>query len=296
MNKLLGLLFLLITTSALADSVTFHLIRSPKGINWASPWTMTVSAIKNTLAKTGDKRAFSISHVFVELKCDSTGTHILRGQTSIENSGERDLILKKKYGLGVLFQNYEGLFEKDERILKDLASYEGSKRVGKFTAMINPSTCARMLKFVNEYEERGYWKTYAGFHAEPLKGEGAGCSAFAMSFLRVGGLMESFTNEWQHILAVPKRFVGGPRTGNKVSILKLLAKPKASWSSSEPHFMMQAWDPEKMLKWVNKTHDLLQNGGELEDYETSFESVGNSKEVTVDLTDRPTPTGNIWLI
>jgi hypothetical protein len=280
----------------MADSVSLHIFRSPLGINWANPWKMTVSTLRNSLANTQGKRAFSISHVFVEVNCNSTGEHIYRGQTSIDNSGERELIFKKGYGMGVMFHTYQGKYETDEKILADMAPYEGSARRGTFTALINPTTCQRMLRYEREYVERGYGLLYSGLQADPLKGEGAGCSAFAVSFMRVGGLMEAFTKEWQNIIDVPKRFVGGPLTGKKVSILKLLTHPRAPWSNKEPHIHLEAWNPEEMLRWVNKTHDFVLNGGVMEGYGVIIDSIKDSRHVTVDLSDRATPTGPIWLM
>jgi hypothetical protein len=295
LSKIIGFIVLMLSSQAFADSVTLHLFRSPLGINWSTPWSMTFSALKNSLADTDGKRAFAISHVFVEVKCDSTGEHIFRGQTSTDDSNERELIFKEKYGMGVMFHTYKGKFEKDEAILKDMASYEGSERRGSFTALVQPSTCQRMLQYTREYEERGYGNIYSGLQADPLKGEGAGCSAFGMSFLRIAGLMEPFTSEWKNIVNVPKRFIGGPLTGKKVNILKILTHPAAQWSDKEAHIHLEAWNPEKMLSWVQKTHDLIQDGGVLNGYETSLESLGESKSVIVDLTHRPTPSGPFWL-
>lgn len=295
MSRIVGLFLLAFTLNTYADTVSLHLFKSPKGINWASPWKMTISTLQNSLVNTGDKRAFSISHVFVELNCNSTGEHIFRGQTSIENSGERELIFKKGYGMGVMFHTYEGQYETEQAVHSGIADYDGSSRYGTYTAVINPATCQRLLRYEREYVARGYGKLYSGLQADPLKGEGAGCSAYGMSYMRVGGLMESFTSKWKNIIDVPKRFVGGPLTGKKVHITKLLFHPGAKWSSKEPHIHLEAWNPEEMLNWVKSTYDHLENGGELEGYKTSIRKNGNSKHVTVDLTDRPTPTGPIWL-
>ncbi|MBA2403210.1 MAG: hypothetical protein H0V66_00440 [Bdellovibrionales bacterium] len=143
--------------------------------------------------------------------------------------------------------------------------------------------------------ERGYGLLYSGLQADPLKGEGAGCSAFAVSFLRVGGLMEAFTKEWQNIIDVPSRFVGGPLTGNKVSIFKLLSRPGAKWSAKENHIHLEAWNPEKMLDWVNQTHASVSSGEVMEGYGVTLDSVGDSNHVTIDLSERATPAGPIWL-
>jgi hypothetical protein len=296
LSNLIGILFLFISSATMADSVSLHLFRSPKGINWATPWSMTYSTLKNAIANTHGMRAYGISHVFVEVKCDSTNERILRGQTSTDDSNERELIFKEKHGLGVMFANYKGKYERDQSIENDMAPYEGSDRRGTFTALINPATCQRMLQYEREYVERGYGNMYSGLQADPLKGEGTGCSAFGMSFLRVGGLVEGFTNEFKQIIDVPKRFIGGPLTGKKVNILKILSSPAAKWSNKDDHIHLEAWDPEQMLRWVQRTHDLIESGGTLEGYNVTVEQIQDQKNVTVDLTDRATPVGSPWLI
>jgi hypothetical protein len=295
LSKLICFVSLFCCWQASADSLTLHLFRSPRGINWSSPWAMTTSTIHNAYTSTGSMRAFSISHVFVEVTCDSTGEHILRGQTSRDNEEERELIFKKKYGLGVMFHTFRGRFEKDDDIDRDMAPYEGSSRRATFSARINPQTCQRLLQYAREYEERGFGELYSGLQADPLKGEGAGCSAFAMSFIRVGGLLEPYMEDWKQIIDVPKRFVGGPITGNKVKITKILSHPRARWSNREPHVHLEAWDPERMHAWVGKIYDRIILGQHKNSYEFSVNRTGNSYAVEVDLTDKATPTGPIWL-
>src|SRR5690606_20614542 len=150
--KLLGLLLILLSFPLHADEIRLHILRSPLGIDWRSPWTLTRSALRNQVAPVGRRRAFSISHIFVELKCDSTGTHIMRGMTSASNREEQDLLLRKHYGLGVLLHVYKGKLEKDESIKKDLASYRGHKRKAELSIKVSPESCQRMVDYAYEYE------------------------------------------------------------------------------------------------------------------------------------------------
>jgi hypothetical protein len=295
-KKFLAVLLLISSLSTSADTLSLHLFRSPKGINWKSPFSMTYSTLKNSLVDFKDKREFGISHVFVEVKCDSTGEHIYRGQTSIANSNERELIFKKKYGMGVMFHTYQGVLEKEDVILRDMAPYETSFRRARAAFKISPSTCQRMLQYAREYEERKYYEMYSGLQADPLKGEGSGCSAFAVSFLRVGGILGNFSHEWKQIIDVPKRFIGGPLTGNKVNILKIISSPFAKWSDREPHIHLEAWDPEQMHRWVYKIFTQVQGGLYNGDYSAEIENQGDAKSVELDVSHLPTPTGSFWLI
>lgn len=236
-----------------ADEMRLHIIKSPLGIDWKSPWRLVNSTLHNQLVFFKQKRVYSISHVFIELKCDSLGKHIYRGMTSESNSEERELIFKQKYGLGTMFHFFKGQLEKEDTILKDLAPYEGARRKAELAIKVSSRACERMLLYAQDYEDLGFGKMYSGLQADPLKGEGAGCSAFVVSFMRVAGLMDEFTQDWKQVIDVPKRFIGGPMTGNKVSLFKLLSRPRARWSRLEPHVHLEAWDPELMHAWVKKT-------------------------------------------
>lgn len=290
-----ALIALFSVSTVLADEVSLHLFRSPLGINWKTPWSLATSTLLNQVAPVGDKRAFSISHVFVEVKCDSTGEHIFRGMTSATTTEERDLLFRQKYGLGIMFHTYKGLYEKDQAIIDDMTPYEGSKRKAILTYKISPSTCERLIRYANEYEQLGYGNMYSGLQADPLKREGAGCSAFAVSFLRVGGLMSGFEHEWQQTINVPKRLVGGPLTGAKVNLSRIIARPGIRWNKSEPHIPLTAWDPELMHKWVQKTYWETMTGNFSSGSVPQLERVKDTLTVIFDFSDRETPTGDFWI-
>lgn len=295
MKTVCFLLLALISLSATADELRFHLMRSPLGIDWSSPWKLTMSTLKNQVAPVGNKRAYSISHVFVELKCDSVGKHILRGMTSATSTEERELVFKKKYGLGTMFHTFKGFLEKDDEIVNALAQYKGHKRKAEVAFKISGATCERLLDYAYEYERLGYGNKYAGLQGDPLKREGSGCSAFAVSFLRVGGLMGPFTEEWKEVIDVPLSLIGGPMTGNKVNIITLLTKPFARWSSKVPHYHLEAWNPEAIHAWIGKTFYEVKNGSYRGPWAVETDRDGKTLKVKIDLESLPTPTGDYWL-
>ena len=293
--KTVALFLLIFSTPSFANELRLFFLKSPVGINWKTPWTLTTSVLKNQIIPMKDKRAYSISHVFIELRCDSNGTHIMRGMTSATNNEERELIFKKKYGLGTMFHSYKGKLEKENTIADDLLPYEGSPRRAELAFKVSGETCERMVKYVDEFESRGYGGMYSGLQADPLKGEGAGCSAFAVSFMRVGGLMDSFTEEWKQKLHVPKRFVGGPLTGNRVGMTKILSRPRATWNEHEPNIYLEAWDPEAMHDWVSKTYDEVQAGNYEGEWSPEVSKTGQTYEVKLDMSERKTPIGDFWI-
>jgi hypothetical protein len=298
MRKLgLAMCLLLGAPVAGADEIKLHFLRSPLGINWSTPWKFATSAIKNSLVPRRGRRTYAISHVFVELKCASTGTHIYRGMTSESTSTavERDLIFKQSYGLGIIFHTYPGKLEKDDEIVRDLADYRGSARRSELAIDVTPEACARMVSYVGEFEDRGYGKLYSGLQADPLKREGAGCSAFAVSFLRIAGLMDDDFETWKRIIDVPKKYVGGPLTENRVNPLKFFANPFSRWSDRVPHIHLEAWDPESMHRWVGKTYRELNRGTYRGNWEAEASRDGNTLKVRLDMRRRETPTGPFWI-
>lgn len=284
--------------SVKADELKLHLLRSPVGINWKSPWNLSVSTLKNNIIPFKNKRAFAISHVFVEVKCDSTGEHIYRGMTSAPaepGNSEVDMLFKKGYGLGMMFHTYPGLYEKNEVVTRDLAPYLGSKRYSSLTIKVNPAACQRMMDYAHDFEARGFGKKYAGLQGDPLKGDGSGCSAFGVSFMRVAGLMDSFTKEWQQIIDVPTRFVGGEITGKKVKLTYILKSIRARWNNKEPHIHLEAWDPELMHAWVKRTYQQVKWGEYQGQWPAEISKHRKSYHLTLDMSDRATPTGSFWL-
>jgi len=294
--KLVGLLLLFISISSQADELKLHLMRSPLGINWSTPWKLLTSTLKNQIAPVGDKRAYSISHVFVEVQCESIGKHIYRGMTSVGNTEERELVFKKKHGFGTMFHFFKGKLEKDQEVLTSLEPYNGHYRRAELAIKVSPKTCERLLDYAQEYEDLGYGSMYSGLQADPLKREGAGCSAFAVSFLRVGGLMDNFTEEWKQIIDVPKRFIGGPITGKKVGITKILAHPLARWNDREPHVHLEAWDPELIHSWVGKIYNQVDQGSYQGKWPANISRVKYTLKVELDMSERETPIGDFWLL
>lgn len=289
----LSVFMLFFSFVSVADELTLTFIRSPLGINWKTPYTMAISTVANS-AVPMKKRAFSISHLFVKLKCDSLKYERLTGMTSSTDE-DRDLLFNQGYGYGIIFHTYPGKLETAEDITRDLQSYKGSRRVANMTIKISESTCARLKTYLEEYEERGFGEMYAGLQARPRKGEGAGCSAFGMSFLELAGVMRpEWEQVWMNRIHVPLRFVGGPLTGKFIKIKKILLNPLARWNPRRDNIYLEAWNPEKMWKWTRKVWSNVRYGRRSDGIDWKISRVGNTREIFADMSDVPTPTDPIW--
>jgi hypothetical protein len=259
----LALIWNLLTPSPVrADELVLHLIPAPTRTDWRSPRKLAMSAIRNEIVRHDGLKRHGIGHLYVELKCGST--RILSGATSTGNTEERRALFKEGYGLGVVFKNYLGKLDAPAEIEEDLRSTFSSGRSSFIRFLISPAACQRALDYWIEYQLRGYDRIYAGLNARPLRGESAGCTAFGMSFLEVLGLQAPVMEEqWKTRLVVPRKFVGGPLTGKRVRIWKLLFAFSADWDSdlSQGGFGLDFWDPEKMDGWIRTASETLASGG-----------------------------------
>lgn len=245
-----------------ADELVLHLIPAPTRTDWRTPRKLALSVIRNELVGHEGLKRHGIGHLYVELNCGQT--RILTGATSTGNTEERRALFKEGYGLGVLFKNYQGKLDAPAEVAADLQSTFASGRSSFIRFLISPAACQRAIHYWIEYQFRGFDRVYAGLNARPLRGESAGCTAFGVSFLEILGLQAPlFEDQWKTRLVVPRKFVGGPLTGKRVRIWKLLFAFSAGWDAnpSQGGFGLDFWDPERMDQWIRETSDLLASGG-----------------------------------
>lgn len=282
----------------LAYDLTLHLIPAPSPTNWGSPGKLTRSALKNQIIKYKGGKRHSIGHLFVELNCPNTS--ILTGSTSISDTEERQAIFVRGYGLGVVLKNYAGKLDDPSETRKDIDSLQSTGRSTFLRFLISESTCTRLVDYLDEYQHRGYHRIYAGLNARPLDGESAGCTAFGMSFLELAGLqVAEFEQAWIHALIMPRKLVGGPTTGNRVSFMKALTDFKTPWDSdlSNGGIPLKFWDPEKMVNWTKIAAWQLESG-ETRPFPWPARSTWANRSIGIEFDTRivPTPTGPIFRV
>lgn len=292
----------LMPARAQADQLILYVYSSPRPIHWETPRSLLMSTVENELLSIGSKYAHSIGHVNVELQCGETaeGPAIQEyaGMTSAKGYNPLSLILKG-YAMGVLFQNFPGTLETQERVTREIRHGERSGRMNFVKFLIAPKTCHRLHAYLTEYKERGYSKNY-GLPNRPRYGEGAGCSAFGVSFVDIAGILsDDLVQAWSLNLNISEKLIGGPLTGQKVALRKILFD-RAGWSTpitTEAGSRMVAdtgakelffWDPDTMYQWVKKSWK--------ETPPVGFEKVSSGKSLglVTDATQIPTPADPIW--
>lgn len=308
MKKTLLIICLLLSATGLyAQAHEFILYAFPPAtpLNWSSPLKLAYGAgLKGRLVFEHGKNKHTIGHCFMEMK-GPDGHHELTGSTTSPDApSDADFITKHGYGLGVLFAPMKGALDSSEKLAGELEQRYQTGKAMFIRFIVNEQAYERMKTYIDEYREKGFDSIYNGTN-EPRKGKGAGCSAFAISFLDVCGYIDPyFKKNWIRKVNLPTNLVGGPITGNKVSLAKLLFK--ARWAKKDEDCIpLEMWDPQLMFEWIRKVYQIAaklqkENGNfdKLKILGKNFKFVKRGKVLGlyIDIRDLPTATDPIWQV
>jgi hypothetical protein len=225
----------------------------------------------------------ALGHVTVKLECED-GTSLHTAMTQEDPMESVRLLTTGRIGLGILFHRFAGRLENREEIERRL---DRNRRVRFVKFALSGTTCGRLMDYAREFETQGHSRTY-GLPLRPRKGEGAGCSAFAMSFLEVAGALQhtsvrEASERWSRTLQVPKAKIGTPERG--VSLAALSLKP-AQWPlrASEETVPLFFWEPNRMYDWVGEQLLMGTQAPWTEAHQ------GSHAGLSLDLSSIPTPT------
>lgn len=213
---LFSLFLFSLSASAVAGELALHFYPSPGGVSWKSP------------------RAIEL----------------LTGMVDAHQERERELVLKEKLGLGVLFHVFEGRLQIAGEVSTDLKARYRTGAVSWVKFLIDANHCSKIARYFDEYTARGAYRRY-GLSLKPSLFEGAGCSAFAVSFLEAAGLLDAeFERNWAKTVRVPEGLVGGK--GRRVGVTRVLWASR--WAGAdEPHREIHFGSPDHMHEWVQRT-------------------------------------------
>lgn len=288
------LFFLLISANtSFAQELTIYTMPAPRKVNWKSPGKLVKSSLINQIVSTPyGKYRHPIGHMVVELQ-DSTRYELV-GMAPENSTIPKDKVMKDGYGLGVLFSVIDGRLEHKDYNLPDVKARLKNGDIAFVNYKISQKTFDRLWQYLTSYKERGYDKFYNGTN-KPREGTGSGCSAFAVSFLEVGGLKELLpSEEWKISVAVPERYIGGPFGDNKrIKFLDILFARK--WAdttdATESYEMLSLYEPTQFYNWIIEKHESPI------DYPNVYKSTrGKAKGLTVDVWNNIPPTEPIWYV
>lgn len=235
-------------TPAGVNRVSLLLYRASNKIDWNTPGQMVRVAIRNTVMVDPSP----LSHVDVAIECAGRPAR-LTGMARVKTFDFYRKLLFGGLSLDLLTASYPGREIERHEVLQELSRELDRDNVRVVRFDIQPETCARLESYHDEYRERGFTKTYAGFRSNPFRGEGAGCAAYAISFLRVAGVMDDeLKGEWTRHLSVPTRLITTSERRADTGFWGFLFGKDESWAKpGEPSEELTVFDPEKIFDWVD---------------------------------------------
>jgi hypothetical protein len=259
--------------------LTLYFIPSPLGIDWTTPASLAVSAVKNKFSL----KPHFMGHVWVELKCQKD--HELTGMISKSPDYFNQVVIKQR-GLGVLFHSFDGRLEEKNAIMKEMKGYHESGGMNFARFLISSEHCQRAVRYLREYREQNVGKYY-GLVNRPLYKEGSGCSAFGASFLEILGLIdEEIKSSWSQTVNIPLKFSGPPLTDKGVSFIDLMFNARTWALENEPHKKLHFWSPDLMHQWVQKKYQVQGPWKKTQ--------IGKTNGIIFDRLDRPQVSSSIW--
>lgn len=283
MKTLILVLFLTLTNSYAQEKneLTLFFVPSPKGLDWSAPSTLAISALKNKLSM----KPHFMGHVWVELKCE--GQHELTGMTSKTFDYLNQLLIEQR-GLGVFYHSFEGKLEEKKDIEAELNTFLKSGYINFTRFILNEKQCKRALTYLKEFREKNVGRYY-GLANRPRYGEGAGCSAFAVSFPDVLDILDhDMKMSWSNSVNVPLKFSGPPVTDEGVGLFSVLLNAGSWAKENEKHKKLTYWSPDKMFEWVKNKVKSPAKG------ETVIQ-IEKASGLVIDKSHYPVPEGPIWL-
>ena len=156
--------------------LSLYIIASPFGIDWSSPRSLLISNLRNQIFGKSRK----LGHINIRLSGPDR-EDILTGMVSTHLDSKTQL-LKNGIGFGIFWHTFPGQLESAMPLKAELPSYIYERRLSQIRIKISETQHRKLVQYLEEYKKSGADKKYGLYH-NPLKKEGAGCTAFAMSFL-----------------------------------------------------------------------------------------------------------------
>jgi hypothetical protein len=173
------------------DGGTFKVLVIPPsaGLDWSTPnalvRTSAASKAKGELDRVLGrvKRPHPIGHMMVQLDCGDDSI-ALTGQT-----GGGSEFLSAFDGLGANFRTFPGFLDDEATVRPDIDLRRKNGRIAEMSFKVTGDMCRHLKGFLTEYKAHGAEKNYGG-QFRPRRFEGAGCSAFTLAFVEVGGILK----------------------------------------------------------------------------------------------------------
>jgi hypothetical protein len=218
-------------------------------MRWKHPHSLLTSTLWNYLARPDYKPKRMLGHFVIELKKD---TSVLLTGMAVNDVGDlRRSILKDKIGLGVLFKLTNGHLEETAEVQEELDQRIRTGNAAFISFKITDSAYQHLKLYIDSFKIKGYDKLYNGLNS-PRTGEGAGCTAFGISFLElINGLHPEYTEHWAVKVNIPEKLIGDSVAKKGVGILRIFFSFR--WAKkNKPARFHTLYEPYLIYQWVNR--------------------------------------------
>jgi hypothetical protein len=273
--------------------LTLYVIPSPFGINWASPRKLMSSALLNYISFLPN----FMGHVGVEVDCELQNGSKTRFYSGMTDDGMDPVkkLIGEGSGLGILYEKFPGVLDQKDKvypkIMQRLNNPGKLQGISFIQFKISRKQCDRIHRYEKEYRENALSRYYS-LYSRPLYGEGAGCSAYGVSYLQViNALLPEMEQEWKTTLKIPTRLIGPPVKPGYVSLWSIIWHGGQWAQENEPSEEFYFWGPDQMHKWIISRLKKAKNN---ELYPFKSVKIYKTTGLFLDLSRHQVPDSPIW--
>ena len=228
----------------------------------------------------GKRSRHKIGHAYLGFKCDGE-VEVISGMTSGKGFKAKESLLKDKVGMSVILIDNNGHFQNHAESSKDIKIFSDTNRISKLQIEITNDQCLLAKQWHEEYSNSESF-IYGGVDKRPLRGEGSGCTAYAMSFFEVANVdFELFNKLFLRTIYIPNDLLGGDYgLGEKVKVKKVLRDKRLLSVNSTNSLRVDLYDPNDMYYWIQKAWLEARKSGkssDLVDYTTETDIINKMK-------------------
>jgi hypothetical protein len=202
-----------------------------------------------------------LGHAFIELCTPLYSGRIFAGMRAASGKEMKSMVLKEHYGYSILGADMEGKLETEADLVPEVKKYSRSGQLAFMSFYISDEATERLLQFFHSFkadtDSNGSQKPhYGGAFWPRYDGEGSGCSAFAVSFLDLAGLLREEFDEWWVNINIPMDLIGGPYNDYHEVRFRDIKKYN-SWAESSDtaagsYEPFGIYDPTLIYEWIQE--------------------------------------------
>ncbi|MCU0369962.1 MAG: efflux RND transporter periplasmic adaptor subunit, partial [Bacteroidales bacterium] len=237
------------------NELTIYVIPSTVKYDWSSPRTLYKSYARNYIRNIFKKKHYQLGHAFIELTTPLAPGRIFTGMRSASIEEPVDMVRKENYGLAVLGADMAGALETETHLTCILDRFSSRGQLAFMRFLISDEATERMLQFFQAYKggndgKGSHAAHYGGAFWPRFEGEGSGCSAFAVSFLDLAGILKDEFDMWKVRINIPLDLIGGPYNDfNPVRIRDI--KKRYNWADpatdQDGFEYLEMYDPARLV-------------------------------------------------